>query len=85
MAVDVFDGLIRRVGHVHREELTLDAIGHIVHTTAGVVHAGDELQVVDCLEVTALFSVEEVQTLVVNELTSDFESLLVTPLVDFRH
>jgi len=67
------------------EEQSLDTVGHIVATVGRVVHGSKELKTLDHLGVASLFLVKEVETAEVNELTDDFKSNLIQPLVDLRH
>jgi len=48
-------------------------------------HGGKELKTRDPLGVTSLLLVQEVEATEVNELTSDFESNLITPIVNLGH
>jgi len=50
-----------------------------------MVHGSKELKASNVLGVASLLLVQEVESLEVNELTSDFERDLITPLVDLWH
>jgi hypothetical protein len=50
-----------------------------------MIHGTQELQVVDGLEDTTGVLIQEVEALLVNKLTSDFKSNLITPSVHERH
>ena len=50
-----------------------------------MVHSCKELEASNVLGVASLLLVQEVESLEVNELTSDFERDLITPLVDLWH
>jgi hypothetical protein len=50
-----------------------------------VVHGSKELQLVDPVELTTVILAQEVETLLVHELTRDFKSDLITPSINERH
>jgi hypothetical protein len=83
--IDVLDGASGRRSHVEREELTLQSVGDVVTTTSGMVHSGNELELVDLLESTTIVLGQEVETLLVNELTGNFKGNLISPSVNEGH
>jgi len=50
-----------------------------------MIHSCEELKSGDRLGLTSFFLVQEVEATEVNKLTGDFESDLITPLIDLRH
>jgi hypothetical protein len=50
-----------------------------------VVHCSQELEARDPLGITSLFLVKEVESTEINQLTGDFKSDLILPLIDLRH
>ena len=85
LAVNVLDRSLRRRSHVEREELSLQSVRDVVSSSSWVVHGAQELQVLDGSEVPSVVLGQEVESLLVHELSGDFQSDLVAPVVHKRH
>ena len=85
LSVHVVDGQDGRQHHVEDEEVALEAIRHVVLSSAGVLHGSHVLQVLTGLEVASLVLVQEVETTPLHEQAHHLEGRLVTPLVDLGH
>ena len=65
--------------------MALKTVGDVVATATWMIHGTNELQVVDILEHTTGILVQEVEAFLVNKLTCDLKSDLISPIVDVRH
>mmetsp|Transcript_14252 Transcript_14252/g.27759 ORF Transcript_14252/g.27759 Transcript_14252/m.27759 type:complete len:238 (-) Transcript_14252:7532-8245(-) len=84
-SINVINGGLRWRSHVEDKEVALETSGDIITPTSGVAHCSDESNVFDCHALTTLVFLEEVNASFFDHLTDNFQSRLVTPVVDFRH
>lgn len=85
LTINVLYGSLRRRSHVDGEEMSLESVRNIILTTSWVKHCANELKVFNILEEAPLILGKEVEALLLNQLTSDLESDLITPSVNKRH
>lgn len=83
--VDVLNRLVAGGRDVQREELAFETVGDIIATSSGVVHGTEELKVADVLELATFILRQEVETLLVYQLTCNFKGNLISPGVDEGH
>jgi hypothetical protein len=83
--VNVLNSNLRWRCHVDGKEVSLQSVWNIILTTTWVKHCSKELQVLDTHEETSEILLEEIESLLLNELSGDFKSDLVTPSVNEGH
>jgi hypothetical protein len=83
--IDVLDCFLRWGSHIDSKEMPLQPMWNIILSTSWLKHSTNELKVLNGFEETPLIFGEEVESFMLNELTSDFQSDLITPCVDEGH
>jgi len=81
--VDTVD--VGRENHIENKELSLKSVGDIITTSTRMVHSTEILKIDDVLELASEILFKMVETTLFNELSDDFESDLIVPLVDEGH
>jgi hypothetical protein len=85
LTIDVFNSSLRWRGHVDGKEVSLKSVWNIILTTTWMKHCTNKLEILNGLEETSVILGQEVETFMLDQLTSDLQSDLITPCVDERH
>jgi len=83
--IDILNGSLGWWGHVDGEEVSLQSMWNIITSTTWMVHGSEELHFLNTSEVSTLILGEEIETFLLNELSGNLKSNLITPKVDERH
>jgi hypothetical protein len=60
-------------------------VRNVITTTTWMIHSTKVLEVFNGSEVTTVILGQEIESLMVNELSDDFKSNLITPSIDEGH
>jgi hypothetical protein len=85
LTIDVFNSSLGWRGHVDGKEVSLKSVWNIILTTTWMKHCTNELEILNGLEETSVILGQEVETFMLDQLTSDLQSDLITPCVYERH
>ena len=83
--VDVLNRSLGWRSHVDVEEVSLESWWDVVTATTWMVHGCKIHQVFNDFQVSNIILVQEVNSFLLNKLSCNLKSFLITPVVDERH